>query len=258
VKLAPSIFDGGAHLLILDGFCPGELDAFTTAEPDLRVTRAIAHAVDLASIRASGGTVLEALRRGTVSKIRRSMRLLEAEYGPVQLEWADSPAQADDIFTEMCVIHNARWRSDGRAGVFESTRFDGFHRQLIARLLPEGRVLLARVKAGGTTIGCDYDFVERGRVLGYQWGIRHFEENAISAGLVVGATVMQAALERGFDEYDWLAGDVLYKRMLATDERELTWASRPIGPMVPMLDAATRIKRSVEETINRQRGRVAA
>jgi len=41
--------------------------------------------------------------------------------------------------------------------------------------------------------------------------------------------VMQEALERGLDEYDWLAGDVLYKRQLSTTTRELIWGELPHG-----------------------------
>jgi hypothetical protein len=36
---------------------------------------------------------------------------------------------------------------------------------------------------------------------------------------------MQACYERGFSEYDFLAGDSISKHQLSTDARELVWAT---------------------------------
>jgi len=85
------------------------------------------------------------------------------------------------------------------------------------------------------TLGCDYSFIERNRVLGYQWGIAKLEDSRPSPGLVTGVVVMQEALERGIDEYDWLSGDVFYKRQLTNSTRDLVWARTSRGLRIQVI-----------------------
>ncbi|MCC6791341.1 MAG: GNAT family N-acetyltransferase [Thermomicrobiales bacterium] len=239
--------------VLLDGFSPDELNDFIAVEPKLHLERHVCYITDLRSIADAGMTVQDALRRHTAAKIRRSIRRLEEAYGPLSIEWAQSQAEAEDIFGELRGMHAARWQAAGQPGVFASERFTAFHSDLIRRLLPVRRILLARVRAGEKTIGCDYGFIERGRVLSYQWGIAQFEDARLSPGLVTGAVMMQSAMERGLTEYDWLAGDVLYKRELSTTSRELIWARQPKGIAIHVLDHAARAKRVAAQRIHSYR-----
>jgi CelD/BcsL family acetyltransferase involved in cellulose biosynthesis len=230
--------------LVLDGFAPDDAEPFLGADPAFRSRRRICHVTDLRAVREGGGTVLAALRGGTGNKVRRSRRRLEEAHGPIRIEWAETLDEAEAIYAEMVALHQRRWEEAGEPGKFASRRFDGFHRDLVRRLFPRGRVLLARVAAGEVTVGCDYSLVEHGRVLAYQWGLGQFDDSLISPGLVTGVTVMQAALERGLDEYDWLAGDVLYKRQLSTTTRELVWARLPHGARGHLIDSMIRARRA--------------
>lgn len=229
---------GGFDLLCLDGFAPEEIAPFQKADLDLVFERKRCWVADLAEARGMGAPILSRLRRHTAAKIRRTARRLEATHGPLRVEWAENPAQAGEFLSELAVLHQARWRAAGKPGVFANERFFALHRDLVRRLFPLGRVMLARVRAGDITVGCDYGFIEHNRVLSYQWGVARFEDPRLSPGLLVGALAMQAALERGLDEYDWLAGDVLYKRELSTTSRELVWAWAPTGFKMRALDAA--------------------
>ncbi|MER3438130.1 MAG: hypothetical protein C4346_11385 [Chloroflexota bacterium] len=235
--------DRRCDLIMLDAFVPEDADLFLAADPSFVAFPEPCHYADLAALRAQGLTVLDGLRRHTAAKIRRTMRRLEDQYGPCRVEWATSLPQAEAIFAELRDLHQARWERQGQPGVFASQRFTGFHEELIRRLHPQGRATLARVVAGDHTVGCDYGLVEHGRILGYQWGLASFEDSRLSPGLVVGALVMQEALERGFTEYDWLAGDVLYKRELSTSSRTLITARAIRGPRMHLLDRLTRAKR---------------
>jgi CelD/BcsL family acetyltransferase involved in cellulose biosynthesis len=62
-------------------------------------------------------------------------------------------------------------------------------------------------------------------VLFYQSGLARFEDRTITPGFVAFCLCMQACYERGFSEYDFLAGDSRYKRDLATGARQLVWAT---------------------------------
>lgn len=232
-------------LIMLDAFVPEDADLFLAADPSFVAFPEPCHYADLAALRAQGLTVLDGLRRHTAAKIRRTIRRLEEQFGPLRVEWATSLPQAEAIFAELRDLHQERWQREGQPGAFASQRFTGFHEELIRRLHPQGRATLARVVAGDRTVGCDYGLVEHGRILGYQWGLARFEDSRLSPGLVVGALVMQEALERGFTEYDWLAGDVLYKRELSTSSRTLITARAVRGSRMQVLDRLTRAKRSL-------------
>lgn len=234
-------------VFVLDGFVPEDAEAFLASDPSFVAVTEPCHYADLAALRNRGETVLDGLRRHTAAKIRRTIRRLEEQYGPVQVEWAASLPQAEAIFAELRQLHQARWEREGQPGVFASQRFTRFHEELIRRLFPQGRVTLARVIAGDLTVGCDYGLVEHGRILGYQWGLATFDDPRLSPGLAVGALVMQAAQERGFSEYDWLAGDALYKRELSTATRTLVTARSIRGPRMRVLDGLTRAKRFLEK-----------
>jgi CelD/BcsL family acetyltransferase involved in cellulose biosynthesis len=96
-------------------------------------------------------------------------------------------------------------------------------------LLAEDAAYLFRVTSDLGTVGCLYGFIENGRVLFYQSGFGQFADAKLSPGLVAHALCMQACLDRGLTEYDFLMGDMRYKRELSNTERELVWAvaSRP-------------------------------
>jgi CelD/BcsL family acetyltransferase involved in cellulose biosynthesis len=236
----------------LDGFSPEELHAFVASEPSMLLERKVSYVTELRKIGDEGQTVLDALRRHTASKIRRTARRLEEAHGPITVQWASTIEEAHEIFDELCALHSTRWASRGLPGAFASERFSRFHRGLIDRLFAQGRILLARVRAGDKTIGCDYGMIEHGRVLSYQWGIAKFDDSRLSPGLLTGASIMQAALDRGLAEYDWLAGDVLYKRELSTSARELIWARHTSGFYIQMLDAAAKTAKVAHRTIRKR------
>ncbi len=236
--------------LYLDGFSPEEMSAFEDEHSSMVVERHVSYVAELRLIADNGQSVLDALRRHTASKIKRSIQRLEELHVPIAVDWATSLDEAHEIFDELSALHNVRWNSCGQPGAFSSARFSQFHRDLIDRLFPAGRILIARVRAGETTVGCDYGMIEHGRVLSYQWGLAKFDDPRLSPGLVTGALIMQAAMERGPSEYDWLAGDVLYKRELSTGSRELIWAKQLRGVYVHVLDAAARTVRAARRGLS--------
>jgi CelD/BcsL family acetyltransferase involved in cellulose biosynthesis len=143
----------------------------------------------------------------------------------VQTEWADTPEQALDILDELIVLHQARWARAGEPGAFASPHVAAFHRALVPRLARAGNVVLFRVRTTEGTVGCVYGFIERGRVLFYQSGLASYSDQRIRPGFVAHTLCMQCCYDRGLKEYDFLAGDSLYKRQLSTSQRELVWAT---------------------------------
>ena len=227
----------------LDGFVPRDLEMLPSSAFELEETREICYITELRAIHESGESVVSALGGDTAKKIRRNIRRLEEQFGPLTVHWAESVGDAKAIFAEMCLLHQARWEAIGSPGVFANPRFAGFHHDLIERLFDKGNIGLARVTAGDTTIGCDYTFGEHNRLLAYQWGLAQLEDKRLSVGMVTAALVMQSALERGIEEYDHLAGDIFYKRQLSTTSRELVWAKARSGTRIHVIYKLAEAKR---------------
>ena len=227
--------DPGWDELMLDGFALDEaqplLEALPAFEPDVRPSPC--RALD-------GGEVLAALPSGARRRVRRSLK----GFGAVETEWAESLAAAREILDELADLHERRWREAGEQGAFATERFKAFHYALVARLLPQGRIMLFRARGPGATIGCVYGFVERERVLFYQSGLAAFDDNKLRPGLATHALCMQAAADRGLVAYDFLPGESRYKRELASGEERLVWArARRPGPKARAVDAQRWAKR---------------
>ncbi len=188
--------------------------------------------VDLASLRAAGSNYDSVLSSNTRQQIRRSIRLYEETYGPLQLAQAAGPGEALRFLDELAELHQKSWTGRGKAGVFASERFFEFHRGLIRRSgWPDGSVHLLRVTAGTEVIGLLHSFFHGGRIWFYQSGFAYQADNRGKPGLVTHYLAINHYLanDARVAEYDLLAGDSQYKRSLAKDQRTLEWivAQRP-------------------------------
>lgn len=207
--------------LRLDGFDPDHAHSFLARGYHTSVRRERSPTADLRTIRGQGRDVLDALSAGVQRRLRQSLRA----FGTVELEWAQEVAHGMEILDELAALHTERWQRQGQPGAFAHPAFAGFHRDLVSRLLPDGGAILVRVRRPTGTIGCLYCLADGLRVLFYQGGFTHFGDNRLRGGLVTHLLCMQACLERGFDEYDFLAGDARYKDELSTGARELLWVT---------------------------------
>jgi CelD/BcsL family acetyltransferase involved in cellulose biosynthesis len=181
--------------------------------------------VDLAAIRATAQPYLHALSRNTRSQVTRSLRLYR-ERGVVTIEAARDVAHGAALFNELVDLHQQTWERRGQPGAFASARTRAFHERLIASGVPNGSVQLLRVSVGGQTVAVLYQFVDRGRVYFYQSGLRYEADNRFKPGLIAHALAVQFWMDRGLDEYDFLAGEdveVRYKKSLANRSRRLVW-----------------------------------
>jgi hypothetical protein len=173
--------------------------------------------VDLEAVRASG--YLSKLSASTRSQVRRAQKAA----GKIEVEIAQSPAQAIEIYDELCALHISQWRARGKPGAFADAWLDRFHRRLIATRFDAGEIQLVRVRTGASTLGCLYNFVYRGRVLQYQTGLRGSEEGKDKPGYVCHTAAIEHCAEAGFQVYDFLAGDHRYKKSLSTGNDALLW-----------------------------------
>ncbi|MCW2951953.1 MAG: hypothetical protein JWQ48_1123 [Conexibacter sp.] len=168
----------------------------------------------------AGDDVLAGLSGSRRQRVRRTLKA----FGELEHDWAATVGDANAILDELIVLHQQRWQEAGAPGAFASPRFVAFHRALIARLVPEGRAALVRVRRGEETVGCLYGLLDGRRMLFYQSGLRLYEDNRLRAGTAAHVEFMRACRARGVAEYDFLAPAARYKEELATRSDQLVWA----------------------------------
>lgn len=236
-----------ADRFVVDGVAAGELNSAMVTSPFWQWTTKYARYCDLAALREKGVAAISAFGDSTRKGIRQNLR----DYGPVTVEWADTAAAAHAVFDELIVLHQRRWTAVGEPGCYASRRFTAFHRELIDRLVPQGQMVLVRVRAGEQTLGCSQLLIDRHRVLVYQGG-RLSCSRKHSPGLVTDYCCLRESLERGYDAFDFMAGDSIHKQRLTTHTAPLLWGERRFSPWkFAAIDTARRTGRAVRDRMRR-------
>jgi len=257
-------FDWSA--LRLNGFVPEHADALIRACANVglpfKVDERNFPAFDFQKAADEGyPDIISALGKNTRYNIRRSLRLLERDFGQRRIEWAETPEQARDILRELIHLHQKRWEAVGEPGALQSGRVRQYHEDLIdaLSLWPQGSLIIFRVKQGEITVGCLFNFVEDEHVMFYKSGLPLLEDNRLKPGLVTHVLCMEECKRRGLLEeekcrqcalseeacrkrrllqYDFLVGEGLYKEQLSNSESVLTWAIARRGPKLWLIDKA--------------------
>jgi CelD/BcsL family acetyltransferase involved in cellulose biosynthesis len=235
--------------VVLSGLGGSAFAAAGRAAPLVRVTRRQpSWFVDLAAIRRTGGDYLAGRSANTRQQVRRSDRFYEQD-GPIALAYAESLESAHAMLDRMADLHQAAWAARGKPGSFATPFFRRFHHALIETGLPRREVTVIKVSSGETVVGFLYNFHWRGRVLAYQSGFAYRSDpSRAKPGLTCHVAAIRDALERGFDSYDFLAGDDRYKRSLADQFHQQIWLeSGPIWSIRLLPRALLRQFRSVSE-----------
>lgn len=188
----------------------------------LRQSRALpALYVDLDALARDDSDYLSQLGSSTRSRIRRSLRAY-TRTGPVQVNSASTTEQAFDFFDQLVRLHEANWKKRGQAGAFPDHDIIDFHRRLIKTCQPLGRVDLLKISTPGEVLGYFYNYVHDGHVYYYQSGF-NYANAKLSPGLVCNYLAIEHYRKQGARVYDFLAGDIDYKRRLADRSQQLNW-----------------------------------
>jgi GNAT acetyltransferase-like protein len=204
----------------LDGFSTGEVAPLLQRHPLATVVRKLSRYFDLKSVREQGDEPIARLSQNTRSNIRRSLRHLGEPRG----EWLEDLPQAEEALVNMIELHQARWTAVGQPGSYASRTFREFHLDLLHRLVPSGRMKLFRVRTGERVVGITQMLIDDNRALLYQAGWAMVEEGG-SPGLATDYLCLVESMRRGYDAYDFLAGDCMHKQRLTTHATELVWVA---------------------------------
>lgn len=212
----------------LRGVSPDVLQAWNFPQLALREEMALtSRFVDLDLVRAADKPFAQMLGKKTRAHIRHTQASFE-KYGPVTIEVAQNTTEALIWFGELKSLHQRRWVGRGVPGAFSYGFFETFHSALIRDHFDDGVVQLLRVKAGEQTVGVLYNFLHANDVLVYQTGFNYGlveARNKQSPGLLTHTLAIEHNASLGYRRYDFLAGDSLYKQVLANGSEQLWWGA---------------------------------
>lgn len=205
--------------LHFDGFDSIELENWDLSFPEISVRKIESRYFDLQLIRDEEREVISGFGYSTRKNLRKNMKT----YGNLTTEWAETIEQAESIFSDLVTLHQTRWQKEGQPGSYASERFTRFHEALIQKLIPTGQMGLFRVKIDDAVIGCVQVLIDRNRVLCYQGGSAEYQ-GKLSPGVITDYLCIEECFQRGFDAYDFLAGNSHHKQKMSTHHSYLTWA----------------------------------
>ena len=205
--------------LHFDGFDSIELENWDLSFPEISVRKIESRYFDLQLIRDEEREVISGFGYSTRKNLRKNMKT----YGNLTTEWAETIEQAESIFSDLVTLHQTRWQKEGQPGSYASERFTRFHETLIQKLIPTGQMGLFRVKIDDAVIGCVQVLIDRNRVLCYQGGSAEYQ-GKLSPGVITDYLCIEECFQRGFDAYDFLAGNSHHKQKMSTHHSYLTWA----------------------------------
>lgn len=179
--------------------------------------------VDLQKIRAANMDYLSLLSSNRRSQIRRSLREYDQD-GGLTIREAGDLSEALAMYTGLIELHQNEWKKRGKLGAFANDYFRAFHERLIRERIGSGEIQLLQINAGDKPLGFLYCFLYQGKVFFYQSGFTYGEGNAQRPGLVSHYLAILHNASKGFDTYDFLAGEAQYKSSLSTHSAPMLWA----------------------------------
>jgi len=189
------------------------------------------------------------------SNLRAQLRQARAsaeQLGKVRLTAARTVDEALAFFDAMRRLHDEYWRSRQHPGAFDSEFALRFHRSLVSAHTDDGGVELLRLTAGDEQLGYLYNFICCGTVFNYQSGFSYSKDNRHRPGLLAHAMAIERAVLKGYNAYDFLAGDASYKSRLGENAGSLLWCrAQRARPALVVERMARRTKQVVVRLLGR-------
>jgi CelD/BcsL family acetyltransferase involved in cellulose biosynthesis len=174
------------------------------------------------------------------------------ELGAVQYSVADNQEEVDKLSKTLIDLHQSRWESEGKPGVFSSDKYRSFHSRIMSTALERGWLRLGALKLDDNYLACEYNFSFNNKIYSYQSGVNIFKEWNLSIGTIADVYAIGNAISDGSAEYDFLAGASDYKVRLSKGEHHIV-TIRVGKPSLKetLYQAAKRLKRFARRRVRR-------
>jgi len=162
-------------------------------------------------LKASWAEMLESFDAGRRKQIAKRLRLAKERF-QVELEVTTDPARLEQDVDEFIALHQRRWTSQGKKGVFAEEKTAAFQRQVARAFFARGWLFLAFLRMNGERVAAMCCFRQGSEVAYYLGGIADAGEALkYSPGMVLHYLCMEALIGQGARVYDFLRGPEKYK-----------------------------------------------
>jgi CelD/BcsL family acetyltransferase involved in cellulose biosynthesis len=153
-------------------------------------------------------------------RMRQNLRYYRrrVEGGGIVHSVAASGGEALSVLECLFMLHGARWRSRGSPGVLGDDMVRQFHRRAVPALGDAGLLRMHVLHRGGTPVAVGYMLTAKARAYDYITG---FDPDwaGLGPGTVLIGCAIQAAVEEGAREFDFLRGREAYKYRWGAHDR---------------------------------------
>jgi CelD/BcsL family acetyltransferase involved in cellulose biosynthesis len=160
-------------------------------------------------LRAAGSWEAVLRRSGRRDNVVRRQKWLGAQDG-YRVRCLRQPVEAAVGIRAFLDLHARRWAAHGGSQGIRGPWVEAFHRDAAWFLAERGVLRLYLMELGGRPVSALYGLADRTAFLFYQSGADPALAGR-SVGLVLLAESIRAALEEGFDRYEFLHGEEPYK-----------------------------------------------
>jgi len=166
------------------------------------------------------GNYIDSLSKNTRASIKRSNKLIEEKFGPIDVTIAQ-PSEHQDLFKKIAKIHIVKWGESDYGSGFTNPKFVEFHEQLLGinnqgNQEYAGKAKLLTVTAGDFTLGYLYVLISEHQILFYLSAINYADlGNKYKPGLSMHFYAIEHFKKLGYDRYDFLAGPARYKEQMS-------------------------------------------
>jgi len=151
--------------------------------------------------------------------IERQQRIALADNG-MTVSLSCDPESVMRALDAVFALHRLRKGQQERATAFAGKEILEFHRRVVARLAPEGKILIGTLSRGTEVVAAAYCFAGGRSISYFQSGFDPAYER-LGVGTVLLVEVMRFAFANDMKEFDFLRGDEAYKYTWASESRSL-------------------------------------
>jgi hypothetical protein len=200
------------------------------------------------------GDFLRSRSSNTRQQIRRSMKMLQTQYGEVSLHHPNSALEAKQWLDELIDMHRKRWNTDTSSSGFMKPSFAKFHQDMVTKYFSSNIVEVIKVTAGNTLLGINVYYTFNNAAHFIFGGVNYDIDAKARPGIITHVLAVDDYLKRDYSKYDFLEGEHRYKQSLCTHtEVNHGWLLQRRRIDLIIENAFRKMKRKIYPMTNRQR-----
>jgi hypothetical protein len=200
------------------------------------------------------GDFLRSRSPNTRQQIRRSMKILQTQYGDVSLHHPTSALEAKQWLDELIEMHRKRWNTETSSSGFMKSSFAKFHQDMVTKYFSNNIVEVIKVVAGKTPLGINVYYTFNNAAHFIFGGVNYDIDTKARPGIITHLLAVNDYLKRDYSKYDFLEGEHRYKQSLCTHtEVNHGWLLQRRRIDLIVENALRKIKRKIYPMTNHQR-----